>query len=118
MPINSAECVLDNVSFFNVDKEQAIAIENSGGKCKTNNESIDIQIESCRTNKWNNPSFMATITNNSSYNFDAFSVYFDVYDTSGYGMGDRYAFTNGVRPGQTKLYEMVCIGQMGIPVTT
>ena len=106
MSINSAECVLDNVSFFNVDKEQAIAIENSGGQCKKNNESIDIQIESCSTNKWNNPSFMATITNNSSYNFDAFSVYFDVYDKSGYGMDERYAFTNGVRPGQTKLYEM------------
>lgn len=106
MSINSAECVLDNVSFFNLDQDQMVAIENSGGQCKKNNESIDIQIEGCTTNNFNNPSFNATITNNSSYNFDAFSVYFDIYDKYGYGMDDKYAFKDGVRPGQTKFYQM------------
>jgi len=104
--IKAAECSLNDVSFFNLDQDQIVAIENSGGQCKKNNESIDIQIDSCTTNNFNNPLFVATITNNSSYNFDAFQVIFDIYDSYGYGMDDVFAFTDGVRPGQTKIYQM------------
>ena len=104
---NSSECVLDNVSFFNLDQDQIVAIENSGGQCVKSNESIDIQIDSCYLHSsYYNPVFNATITNNSSYNFDAFQVNFAIYDNLGHGMDTPYAFTEGVRPGQTKLYEM------------
>lgn len=106
--VKAAECILNDVNFFNLDSNQIEAIQKAGGKCETTNQTIDIVIDRCVTNNWLNPSFRATVINNSEYNFDNFYIYFDIYDTQGYGMDNSGVFGGGtgLRPGQKKTDEM------------
>jgi hypothetical protein len=104
------ECSLNGSSFFNVDSQQIKSIEESGGRCSTNDESIDVVIEPCAMNYYSNPVFRASAVNRSQYNFDAYSLQFVVYDHAGYGMKSTWAFNKSFRPGTKKTYEVELFG--------